>query len=299
MEDLTAYRKTLTLRSWLIFGLFTALGFAVFGRILWIQSAEHEAWMEIGERYESSVREIAPVRGQIYSHNGSVLATSVPVYKLTWDSKSEAIDWAVFDAELNALSEGLSELLGERSAAGYRDLLRRGRNLGQRSLVIGKNIPYVAQKQLKELPFIKRGRFASGFVFEREEKRKKPFDPLASRTVGIDRTSNRVGLEESWNQELAGVTGQQLQRRVSGGAWMPVTNDFIVEPVAGLDLVSTLVGAFRETDLDNYLVVVVINRFAEPIGHATLQPQNVKELGAINFPNEVWFLCRNDSTAGL
>jgi cell division protein FtsI (penicillin-binding protein 3) len=240
MEDLTAYRKTLTLRSWLIFGLFTALGFAVFGRILWIQSAEHEAWMEIGERYESSVREIAPVRGQIYSHNGSVLATSVPVYKLTWDSKSEAIDWAVFDAELNALSEGLSELLGERSAAGYRDLLRRGRNLGQRSLVIGKNIPYVAQKQLKELPFIKRGRFASGFVFEREEKRKKPFDPLASRTVGIDRTSNRVGLEESWNQELAGVTGQQLQRRVSGGAWMPVTNDFIVEPVAGLDLVSTI-----------------------------------------------------------
>lgn len=240
MQDVQAYRRQLSMRSWLTFSFFVLLGLSVFGRILWIQSAEHEAWMAVGARYESSVRDIAPVRGQIYAHNGSVLATSVPVYTLTWDSKSEAIDWAVFDAELDALCNGLASTLGGRSAAGYRNLLIQGRNLGKRSVQIGKNIPYVAQKKLKDLPFIRRGRFASGFVFHREEQRKKPFGALAARTVGIDRSENRVGLEASWNQELAGVTGQQLQRRVSGGAWMPVTDDFIVEPAAGLDLVSTI-----------------------------------------------------------
>jgi cell division protein FtsI (penicillin-binding protein 3) len=240
MMPLEEYKRQLSIRSWVIFSSFALLGLAVFGRILWIQSAEHEDWMAIGARYESSVREIAPDRGQIYSRNGSVLATSVPVYRVTWDSRSEAIDWAVFDAELDALCKGLAEVLGERSAAGYRKLLRDGRNLGKRSVLIGSNVPYVAQKKLLELPFIKRGRFASGFVFEREEKRKKPFGALAARTVGIDREEHRVGLEASWNQELAGVTGRQLQRRVSGGAWMPVTNDFIVEPEGGLDLVSTI-----------------------------------------------------------
>lgn len=240
MQDISNYRKGLNLRSWLVFSLFTLLGFAIFGRILWIQSAEHNTWMDVGARYESSVREIEPVRGQIYSHNGSVLATSVPVYRLSWDSRSEAIDWTTFDEEVDDLCSGLAAILKERTAAEYKKLLKDGRNLGRRSVPIGKDIPFIEQKELLKLPFIRRGRFASGFVFEREEKRKKPFGQLAARTVGIDRDQNRVGLEASWNPELAGVTGQQLQRRVSGGAWMPVTDDFIVEPVAGLDLVSTI-----------------------------------------------------------
>ena len=37
-------------RTWLSFGLFVVLGLAIFGRILWIQGAEHEQWNAIGER---------------------------------------------------------------------------------------------------------------------------------------------------------------------------------------------------------------------------------------------------------
>lgn len=64
-------------RTWLTFGLFVVLGLAVFGRILWIQGAEHEQWTEVGERFESSVQSIAPARGQIYASNGSVPTTPV------------------------------------------------------------------------------------------------------------------------------------------------------------------------------------------------------------------------------
>lgn len=227
-------------RTWLTFGLFVVLGLAVFGRILWIQGAEHEQWTAVGERFESSVQSIAPARGQIYASNGSVLATSVPVFEVRWDSKSEAIDWDVFDRELNDLSNGLSEVLGDKPASAYREILREGRNLGRRNTLVARRVSYIKQKQIAELPFIRRGRFKSGFTFERIEQRRKPFGDLAGRTIGIDRDENRVGLEASWNDELAGVTGRQLQRRVAGGQWMPVSDDFIVEPVAGYDLISSI-----------------------------------------------------------
>jgi cell division protein FtsI (penicillin-binding protein 3) len=49
-----------------------------------------------------------------------------------------------------------------------------------------------------------------------------------------------VGLEASWNDELAGSVGKQIQRRISGGEWMPVSDDFILEPKAGLDVISSI-----------------------------------------------------------
>ncbi len=233
-------RKEFSTRAWLVFGLFVALGFSIFGRILWIQSAEHEQWKEVGERFESSVRDITPSRGQIYAINGNVLATSVPVFEVRWDSKSEAINWDTFDAELDSLSQGLSQILGDRSPREYREVLRNGRNLGRRNTLIARRASYIQQKSLAQLPFIRRGRFKSGFTFARTEQRRKPFGDLASRTIGIDRNENRVGLEASWNTELSGSVGKQIQRRVAGGEWMPVSDDFIVEPHAGLDVISSI-----------------------------------------------------------
>ena len=232
--------KEFSTRVWLVFGLFVTLGFSIFGRILWIQSAEHEQWKEVGERFESSVRDINPSRGQIYAINGNVLATSVPIFEVRWDSKSEAINWDTFDAELDSLSQGLSQILGDRSPREYREVLRNGRNLGRRNTLIARRASYIQQKRLAQLPFIRRGRFKSGFTFARTEQRRKPFGDLASRTIGIDRNENRVGLEASWNTELSGSVGKQIQRRVAGGEWMPVSDDFIVEPQAGLDVISSI-----------------------------------------------------------
>ena len=175
------------------------LGLSVFGRILWIQSAEHEQWKAIGERFESSVRSIEPSRGQIYASNGSVLATSVPVYEVRWDSKSEAIQWDQFDRDLDSLCRGLSRILQSHTASEYREILRSGRNAGRRNVLIARRASYLQQKALVELPFVRLGRFKSGFTFARNEVRRRPFGDLAGRTVGIDREENRVGLEGSWN----------------------------------------------------------------------------------------------------
>ncbi|MGA0434210.1 MAG: penicillin-binding protein [Flavobacteriales bacterium] len=233
-------QREFNLRTWLSFALFVVLGLSIFGRLLWIQSAEHVKWKEAGERFESSIQSISPARGQIYSVNGSVLATSIPVFEIRWDSKSEAINWDAFDQNLDDMCTGLSEILGEKTPAEYKQILREGRNLGKRNTLIARRVTYLEQKAITDLPFIEAGRYKSGFTFDRMDERIKPFGELASRTIGIDREVRPVGIEVAWDKELTGITGKQLQRRVAGGQWMPVTEDFIIEPVPGSDVVTTI-----------------------------------------------------------
>jgi cell division protein FtsI (penicillin-binding protein 3) len=226
--------------SWLVFSAMLLIGVGIVGRVIYIQSYEFERWQAEGESFNAQIRSIEPSRGQIFSSNGSVLATSVPVYELRWDSQVERFDAQEFDAALDSLSRGLARIIGNRSAAEFKTRLRKARQRGARYELFGRDLSYLQMKELKHLPFIRKGRLGSGFMFIKEDKRLKPFGSLAARTIGIHREENRVGMEASWNEALQGVEGQQLQMRASGGVWIPATEDYVVEPQDGLDLVSTI-----------------------------------------------------------
>lgn len=237
MNDL---ERKYAVRSWGLFSLLLLIGMGIFGRIMYIQTYEFERWQSEGQSFTAQIRSIEPSRGQIFATNGSVLATSVPVYALHWDSQVEPFDELAFQAALDDLAQGLARIIGQRTAAQYKDQLRKARQRGARYERIGKRLSYLQMKDLKGLPFIDRGRLRSGFMFTREDQRLKPFGELAARTIGIARDSNRVGLEASWNEQLQGVKGQQLQTRASGGVWIPASEDYVVEPQNGLDLVTTI-----------------------------------------------------------
>jgi cell division protein FtsI (penicillin-binding protein 3) len=226
-------------RFWLVFILLCLVALGIFSRILAIQIVEHDKWTAKGAEFSHSVKTIDPSRGQILARDGSLLAISVPVYDLSWDSQCEAILWDSFNENREAFCEGMSKILG-KPAAYYAALLDKARTEEKRYTLFGRNIPYTSYKELKSLPFINRGRYKSGFVFERKEVRRKPFEPLAGRTIGLDRESHRVGIELAWNKELGGVEGMQLQKRISGGTWLPVTDEYISEPQQGLDVVTTI-----------------------------------------------------------
>ena len=237
MSDLD---RKYAVRAWILFSVLLLIGIGIFGKVIYIQTYEFERWQQQGQSFTEQVRSIQPSRGQIFSTNGSVLATSVPVYELRWDSQVDGLDAQALGAALEDLAQGFARIIGKRDAVTYKDRLRRARQSGNRYHLVGNKLSYLQMKELKELPFIERGRLRSGFMFIREDKRLKPFGELAARTVGIDRDSNRVGLEASWNAELQGVEGQQLQTRASGGVWIPATDDYVVEPQNGYDLVSTI-----------------------------------------------------------
>ena len=68
-----------------------------------------------------------------------------------------------------------------------------------------------------------------------------PFGRLASRSVGyVLRDSTTLGLEGGYDQWLRGVTGRRLERRLTGGVWMPVDNEDGVDPVPGSDIHTTI-----------------------------------------------------------
>ena len=215
---------TNTGRIWLVFVVLTTVGMLVFGRILMIQIMEHDQWASRGEEFSTSVRTIDPARGQIVARDGSLLATSVPVYDLRWDSKCDGMNWAMYAEQIDTLCTSLAAALNKTPSA-IKSKFDNARSRGHRGALIGRNIPFTDYQELRELPFVKLGRYKSGLVFERRENRRRPFGKLAARTVGIDREHQRVGIERAWNEELSGVEGQQLSRRVAGNQWMPMTDD--------------------------------------------------------------------------
>jgi cell division protein FtsI (penicillin-binding protein 3) len=200
---------------------------------------EHDTWASRGEEFSTSVRTIEPSRGQIVARDGSLLATSVPVYDLRWDAKCEGMRWDMYEDQIDTLCLALASAIG-KSPAYVRGKFDNAKQRGHRGALIGRNIPFTDYQELRSLPFVQLGRYKSGLVFERRENRRRPFGKLAARTVGIDREHQRVGIERAWNDELAGVEGQQLSRRVAGNQWMPVTDDYLVDPVEGMDVVTTL-----------------------------------------------------------
>jgi len=226
-------------RIWLVFVGLTLVGLGVFGRIVYIQTVEHDKWASRGEEFSTSVRTIEPSRGQILARDGSLLATSVPVYDLRWDAKCEGMRWDMYEDQIDTLCIALASAIG-KSPAYVRGKFDNAKQRGHRGALIGRNIPFTDYQELRNLPFVQLGRYKSGLVFERRENRRRPFGKLAARTVGIDREQQRVGIERAWNDELAGVEGQQLSRRVAGNQWMPVTDDYLVDPVEGMDVVTTL-----------------------------------------------------------
>jgi cell division protein FtsI (penicillin-binding protein 3) len=226
--------------TWLSFAFLCLFGVGIFGRIIFIPTAEAEKWEAKGKAYEQKIKLITPVRGQIYSSDGSLLATSVPVYELRWDSRSTGMDIDEFSTHIDSLSFLFSNAFGIMSPREYKELLKTAQHRGDRYARIATNLSYTKMKEIKEFPFVKKGSNSSGFLFERKDIRKKPFDKLAARTIGLDRDGARVGLELAYNLELGGKEGQQIQEKIAGGVWKPVTNDYIVEPEMGCDVYTSI-----------------------------------------------------------
>jgi predicted NBD/HSP70 family sugar kinase len=64
---------------------------------------------------------------------------------------------------------------------------------------------------------------------------------LASRTLGLDRdNAQSIGLERTFDSYLKGEEGQRLMQRVTGGAWIPVSNLADLEGKRGADVVTTI-----------------------------------------------------------
>ena len=184
-------------------------GLLVF-RIVQLQLIDGPKWLALAKDVSVQYRSVPAVRGNIYSDNGSLLATSLPHYRVAFDPRVASKD--LYNKHIDSLCLLLSQHFKNQGAAAYRRKIDQARQKGKRYLLLNSNkIDHLQKKEMETWPLFRAGRYRGGVVFERVNVRYKPFAYLGTRTIGFVNENGRgAGLEYSFDRYLAGTDGQGL-----------------------------------------------------------------------------------------
>lgn len=247
----TNKRQEIMWRMWVAILVPVLAGLAIVFQSFRIQVYEGPALRQLADSLTIVSKSIEAERGNIYAEDGSLLSTSLPFFEIRMDFKSEPMTDAIFNANVDSLAYMLSVHIGAKSQSAYKNELIANRQNGNRYYLIKRNVTYPELKAMYEWPFYRLGRYKSGMIVLQKNKRITPFGILAERTIGFKRIvpnpeittrmdTIRVGIEGKFDEYLAGVEGQMLMQRISGGVYIPLNGQGNIEPKAGSDVKMTL-----------------------------------------------------------
>ncbi|MDR1381246.1 MAG: transpeptidase family protein [Tannerella sp.] len=275
---------SILVRYFFILVLLSMVAVAILISAFRIGLVEKKEWLKVAEGMKKPDLLVSPVRGNIYSDDDRLMATSAPQYYMYMDFGAEGFALDSFQHSkhnnVDSLAHYLSRKLRNRTPAGYKAHLLKGLKSKKRQYPVYEGrVSYADLKEIKTYPFLRFHRNRSGFYTRELMMRQKPFDMLASRTIGdiyneVDLpgiTKGKNGLELQYDSLLCGVAGLNSVQRV-GGRWTNITE---VEPVNGMDIRSTidiniqdlvekaLTDKLRELDADAGTAVVMEVRTGE------------------------------------
>ncbi len=257
---MTELRRDILWRMALIYILMGGFALVVLGRILYIQIVEGSKWkLKASELTQKNVI-IEPLRGEIFSEDGRVLASSIPIYEIRFDTKAEGLKKDVFNKEVDSLAFCLANLFQDKTYLEYKSELKQAYRVGSRYQLIKRNVIYSQLKKMKQFPLFKLGKNKGGFIVIQSSKRAKPFGMLASRTIGYT-TKERVvvGIEGAFDQYLRGKQGLEFKQKLSGNVWMPINNGNEIAPQDGYDVCTTIDINFQDVAQNALLKQLDIN----------------------------------------
>ncbi len=233
-------KKDILSRTYLMYVVMCVFAFAILYRICVIQFVQGDEWRAQSETRSTKIFEIEAVRGNIFDANGSLLATSLPYYEIGMDICAPSIHDTLFKNNKDSLSYLLSTLFHDKSPAEYKRLLNNARKAKDRYIVLQRNVSHKDLQTLKKFPILRKGR-RGGLVTLQTNRRERPFQMLAARTIGMARNGIKpVGLEGAFDTTLMGVGGKRLMQKIAGDVWRPINDDNEVEPKDGSDLYTTI-----------------------------------------------------------
>ena len=243
--------------------LMAVVAVAVVLKALYTMTAGRQYWTEVASRLQVDSMAVKPVRGNILSSDGQLMASSLPEFKLYMDFQAlkESKNDSLWTEKLDSICDGLHKIFPEKSAAEFRTHLEEGRHQiqkngkeGSRHWPIWKHrVGYNVLSEVQELPilcmpmnsenvtpeFIIRASYKSGFNVEEYNARRRPFGSLAQRTVGDmfgAKDTARCGLELSYDSILRGENGIIHRRKVLN-KYLSITD---TPPTDGMDIVTTI-----------------------------------------------------------
>lgn len=235
-------RKILLLRVYMIAAGFVLFAFLIAFQLVKVSFIEGAEWRDRSERLYVKEVEIDGDRGDILSANGLPLATSVQFFDIRMDLNTQAMNDELFYSHVDSLGWYLSNYIdNSRSPAQFRNYLIQRRNAGDRYLLLKRNATFEEMNMVRNFPILRWGQNRGGLILERKGSRIKPFQSLASRTIGLDReNAANVGIEGAFDDYLKGESGKRMVQRISGSNWIPIDDIAATVPLRGADVVTTL-----------------------------------------------------------
>ncbi|UEG50299.1 transpeptidase family protein [Ferruginibacter lapsinanis] len=253
-------KKDILWRVYLCFLGIAVLGLVVLGKAFYIQRVQGAFWKSMGDSLHLKYMPLEGQRGTIYSEDGNMLSTSVPIFDVYVDFGADGLrekDGKRFRDNVDSLSICLANLFNDKTVEEYKRELQLGYNNKDRYYTLKKKISFVEYAQLREFPLVRQGRNKSGFIIDTRDKRINPYVLLANRTIGLsrDNAKQNVGLEQSYDSLLRGNTGQRLMRYIAG-AYMPVEGAE-VDAENGKDIITTL-DTYMQDVAENALMKMMV-----------------------------------------
>ena len=236
-------KKDILWRIYLSFFMITLVAVAIIVQSFRIQVVEGEHWKSLADSLTTIFKTIPAERGNIFSEDGSLLATSLAYFEVRMDANAEALSDDVFYKDVDSLALCMANFLKDKTAREYKTKLINARKDGNRYMLIKRNVTFPELQVIESWPIFRLGRYKGGLISIQTNKRKMPFGMLAHRTIGYVRTgpgAQSVGLEAEYDQALAGVNGKRLMQKIAGNTWMPINDRNEIDPRNGRDLITTL-----------------------------------------------------------
>ncbi|MGB5480822.1 MAG: penicillin-binding protein [Eudoraea sp.] len=274
-------KKILT-RLYIVSACLFLFAIAVVVKLVSIQMVHGNKYKEMALQRTERLFTIAPNRGNLYSDDGSLLATSVSRYTIRFDAVT--VKSSDFEEEVQPLCEALSKLF-EKPSAYYEQILRKAKANKNRYALVARNLDYSDYIEVKNFPLFNKGPNRGGFIVEQKTVREHPLGKIAERSVGYERFdengyATRVGLEGAFGNYLRGVEGKRLKQKIAKGQWKPIGLDNIVEPKDGYDVVSTI--DINIQDIAHHGLLTQLEKYKADHGCVIVMETKTGEIKAIS-----------------
>lgn len=245
-------------KTYLVYILVLVFGIAIIAKIIVVQTKDNKELVKLAEQREYRVDTLEASRGNIFSSDGQLMATTIPLYDVFFDYKS--VDSAFLADNIDSLCVQMSQLLPKRDPVQWKAFFAEGMAKKNRHYKIALNITQTELRQMQQFVIFNRGLYKNGLIIEKKIRREHPYKDLASLMLGManEKKGYYFGLEGAYNDYLRGQNGRQLVRRIHHGGWIPVDSDDNTDAQNGDDVITTFdikLQDIVESALNNTLTV--------------------------------------------
>ena len=234
--------KNISYRIYLVACAIFVMAIAIAIKLTNIQWVEGDYYRKLAKERTVKNFVIPANKGNIYSADGSLLATSIPNYEIRFDAVAPKSD--AFEKNVKPLSDSLSILLGKPSYF-FLNEFRKARAKKNRYFLVARDLSYTEYMKIKSFPLFSLGAYKGGIIVEQETVREHPIGKIAERTIGYERktpdgTPDGKGIEWAFRKYLNGKDGKILKQKIAKGQWKPIRDVNEVDPQDGYDVISTI-----------------------------------------------------------